>query len=319
MTQQQHDLSKLCEQSFRQILDGIAQVEAKLDGLVGGLDKIEQLVRTAEQDKSRAAELKKLHISAADIALGAKLNAGGFGEIFFGKYQRKNVAVKKLEHSDNTELTAKELEDAENEVLMMHHVACANVLLVYGLAVDPARVLIVLEMAPFGSLWDVLAGSGGALSKEMPVSLLVAWMVDLCYGVAHLHSKRVKHKDIKAQNLLLYQTPNRLGVKICDFGLAKQSSAAGLSSASSAGGGTFAFMAPECRNGLKSSAKSDVFSIGMTMLQILTRANPGVTQWEEQCTRASLWSRTGSLALLPPQAQAQAQTLPRRRPWCWQC
>ena len=57
-------------------------------------------------------------------------------------------------------------------------------------------------------------------------------------------------------------------------------------SLNSKGGGTMMFMAPECREGKKSSSASDVFSLGMTAIQILTRAAPGLGQWDEQVVAA---------------------------------
>ena len=69
---------------------------------------------------------------------------------------------------------------------------------------------------------------------------------------------------------------NELETKLCDFGFATQASA----SSSKAAGSTANFAAPEIRNTGRGSFMSDIFSIGMTAVQILSRAQPIVTQWD---------------------------------------
>ena len=97
-----------------------------------------------------------------------------------------------------------------------------------------------------------------------------------------MYAKNVKHGDVKAENLLVYAYPDRLISKLCDFGFARQSSA----TMSVAGGGTANFEAPEVRATGKASFASDIFSIGMTAVQILTRKAPARHEWRNQVQRA---------------------------------
>jgi len=214
------------------------------------------------------------------------------------------------------------------------------------------RTLVVLELAPYGSLWDLLCpagaaasatagdgwgsygvgalvdlgsalvvglgsgGGAGAMGTDVPFSLSLGWLRDLSSAVAHMFSKGVKHKDIKAENLLVYAYPDRLVAKLCDFGFARQSSA----TMSHAGGGTANFEAPEVRATGKASFASDVFSCGMTAVQILTRQTPGRHDWQDQVNAAM--SRQQSLGLglslglggsgLPPGRAAEAHAALRR-------
>ena len=270
VAEQQTQLVQTCEAKFNEIVATIKRVEEDIHGIVGGLDEVKELVRDATQVKRRTEELGKLEISSSEITTTSKLSAGGFGEVYLGMYEHNKVALKKVENKQGAELTKREAEDVENEVLLMHKVKNPNILLCYGMVKEKLSITIVLELSPYGSCWDLVGSSAlFPVPGTLPPSLLIGWMCDLCFGVAHLHSKRVIHKDIKCQNLLVYAYPNRLRVKICDFGLAKQST--GESSAAGGmtmGGGTQAFMAPELREGAKSSAKSDTFSIAMTMLQV---------------------------------------------------
>jgi hypothetical protein len=290
VAKQQAQLLQTCEAKFDEIVATMQRLEEDIHGLVGGLDELRELVRNATQEKKRDGELKKLEIPASDITVRSKLSAGGFGEVHLGWYERNAVALKKVANNQGAELSEREVEGVENEVLLMHKVKNPNILLCYGMVKESLSITIVLELSPYGSCWDLVASSAlFPVPGTLPPSLLIGWMCDLCFGVAHLHSKRVIHKDIKCQNLLVYAFPNRLRVKICDFGLARQSS--GDSSAAGggmtmAGGGTQAFMAPEQREGAKSSAKSDVFSIAMAMLQVRGRVLDLATACEIALARA---------------------------------
>ena len=151
----------------------------------------------------------------------------------------------------------------------------------YGYVHDVTQTLVVLEFAPYGSLWELLCDEG-AFPTTQPFSLSLGWIKDLCSAAAHMFKRGVKHGDIKAENLLVYAYPDRLVAKLCDFGFARQSSA----TMSVASGSTANFEAPEVRSEGKASFASDVFSIGMTAVQILTRQTPGRHGWQEQVVAA---------------------------------
>ena len=102
-------------------------------------------------------------------------------------------------------------------------------------------------------------------------------------AVNYLHEKGIVHRDIKAENILLHNSPYEFCVKLCDFGLAKQESLSGdtalPSMLSVTGAGTQPFMAPEVKNeslgkGRRSSSASDVFAMCITFIQILSRRLP---------------------------------------------
>ena len=141
---------------------------------------------------------------------------------------------------------------------------------------------MVLEYADFGSVASVLENYNGDLLS----SLMLSWICDLARGAAHLHKMFVKHKDLKAENMLLFK--GGLKVKICDFGLSRQSSSqfqADSKGVSQIGAGTNVFMAPEAFR-QKFTPKSDVYSIGMTIIQIITGKRPVVGDSEGQVRTA---------------------------------
>ncbi len=87
----------------------------------------------------------------------------------------------------------------------------------YGFVPDLKEFTIVLELAPYGSLWEVVSNHTSFPVISFP--LMCAWLSDLIDAVAHMHSKNVTHKDVKCENALVY---TELRVKLGDFGLAKK-------------------------------------------------------------------------------------------------
>ena len=181
-------------------------------------------------------------------------------------------------------LSKADLTNAENELMIMRFAADPNVLTVYGFAHDVHRTFIVLELAPYGSLWDILKDN--SYFPSLPISLMVAWMRDIAHAICVLHRKAIKHLDLKSQNALIL---NGLTLKICDFGVAKQSSTTGANTTfGSSMAGTLAFMPPEIRNCEKSVPASDIFSLGITAIQILSRAEPGLDDVSGQIEKSFL-------------------------------
>jgi len=109
-------------------------------------------------------------------------------------------------------------------------------------------------------------------------------MGSIADGVAYLHSKRIIHRDIKPQNIMFDSegTP-----KIIDFGLAKVKDGLQASKCSTQIAGTKAWMSPEKQQGLASTFESDVFSMALVFLFVITRQIPPEAQREREmmCAR----------------------------------
>ena len=196
---------------------------------------------------------------------------GSFGTGYLGFYDSAKVAIKSLSSANG-----REMEAVENEVLLMKYLdSHPHILTCYGIWKDTRGLTsIVLDYSPFGSLVDLLNDSKNF--PELSIRLQVGWVIDLINAVYFIHQKKVKHRDIKADNLLVF---GELKVKLCDFGLSKQHS---QSRKSSIGGGTQGFMAPEVVAGEGSGFPSDVFAWAMTFYQIVMREYPKVTHSHSQ-------------------------------------
>ena len=223
-----------------------------------------------------------LQPSQIEVDRSSKLGSGAFGSVYRGIFEGSiEIAVKTAMTIDESSLIA-----LENEIILMRNLSHPRVLMCYGYRMEMREFLIALELAPCGSLHMILRDRNAF--PVLPFPLTLQWLQDLCSAVAYLHRNRIKHRDIKAENLLVF---HGLHLKICDFGLAKEHmSSAGLKSSIA---GTTNFMAPEVKLGIGSVFASDVYSIAMTTLQILNRGPPSVynavaEQIEAACSNRSV-------------------------------
>jgi serine/threonine protein kinase len=204
-----------------------------------------------------------------------QLGKGGFGEVFLGYLRNDSssadkvpIAVKRI---DTTKLPINRHKTIVAEVSLMRDLKDGlKIVRCYGVTVTNQFVNIILELAPFGALYDVLNSNEVSMSN-VPLSLTMAWICDLADALRYLHDKKVKHKDIKAQNILVFRM---FCIKLGDFGFAKEHHTL-VNNNQSTHAGTLAFMAPEVLLGVaRSSFASDIFSFAMTAVQIMTRRSP---------------------------------------------
>jgi serine/threonine protein kinase len=238
--------------------------------------------------------LSELKIPQEDILISSiKIGQGGFGEVFLGNYKRKyKVAIKTIRHLDdpNAEIKRRLI---ENELLLMRYLGnYPTILSCYGYVMNGSSMQIVLELAPYASLDKILRDSTSFPFDSFPLTLSLAWLCDLADAIKFLHAKNIKHRDIKAENMLLF---DGLRMKLCDFGPAKQHF---LDVTAESRIGTFCFMAPEIRVGKVSELASDIFSFGMTAVQIISRKNPKIDNFKGQV------SETFSLPLVAKQVNS---------------
>jgi mitogen-activated protein kinase kinase kinase len=165
------------------------------------------------------------------------------------------------------------LEDLDNEYIVQY--------LGYDVDEEEGRINIFLEYVPGGSIATCLTKTG---KFEDP--LVRFFTRQILMGLAYLHNRNVLHRDIKAGNILL----NQNGVcKITDFGLSKlsgQEKAYDPHSNNSVMRGTVFWMAPEVVKGTNYNAKVDIWSLGCTVIEMLTGDHP----WLDLNMLAALYS-----------------------------
>lgn len=123
----------------------------------------------------------------------------------------------------------------------------------------------ILEYADRGTLADLL-------KKGTPAYHLIEDLAkDIIEGLAYLHSENIIHRDLKPTNILLFIEGDKLHAKITDFGIAKPTDA---TAASTQLVGTVEYMAPEFFSTGNITPASDVWSIGVMLLEALTGTHP---------------------------------------------
>jgi len=141
-----------------------------------------------------------------------------------------------------------------------------NIVKLYGVCVEPSYPLaIVTEYLEGGSLRDLLA------TKEFKVIELIKIAKDIVKGMKHLQHENLVHRDLSARNILMSQTKDGWIAKISDFGLSRSVDTETQKGQTISGVGPLKWMAPESLVYKQYSIKSDVWSFGITVIELFTR------------------------------------------------
>ncbi len=210
-----------------------------------------------------------------------KIGAGSMGEVFRARDERlgRDVALKLIRASSTgnpDHLRRFELE-ARAAAALNH----PNIVAIYDVGLDEATPYIVCELLEGKTLRQVL------FEGPIPARRAVDYALQMVQGLIAAHDRRIIHRDLKPENLFV-TTAGR--VKILDFGVAKLQSAPdesgreveALTTVTRSGAviGTVAYMAPEQLRGKGVDHRSDIFSVGAILYEMLTgrRAFQGETE-----------------------------------------
>lgn len=209
-----------------------------------------------------------------------ELGSGGMGTVFEAVHVElsRRVAIKLVrpEHARDPEIEARFL----NEARALARVAHPSIVQIYtfGVLEDGASYLIMeyLEGESLAQRWQRLR-AGADLLPELRLIHQVASVL------AILHRYGVVHRDIKPENIMTVPDPVSLGqkrAKLVDFGLAKLLRFSGIKSASGLVMGTPIYMSPEqCRGSGQTDAKTDCYSFGVMLYELLTGRPPFDSPW----------------------------------------
>jgi tetratricopeptide (TPR) repeat protein len=195
-----------------------------------------------------------------------KLGSGGMGLVFRALDTRLNrhVALKFLPEDLELNQRARSLllTEAQAASALDH----PNVGTIYGMEQTPTgRMFIVMAFYNGETLADRIAREG-ALSADETIRIAE----QIASGLAEAHANQVVHRDVKPSNIML--TPQG-GVKILDFGLARILSSASVTQSIGLSG-TVAYMSPEQALGRALDARTDLWSLGVTMYEMATGQLP---------------------------------------------
>jgi serine/threonine protein kinase len=160
-----------------------------------------------------------------------------------------------------------------------------NVVHVFDVGEEDDRPYIVMELVAGGTLADRLERRRRAL----PLAESLPLLRQMCDGLGHAHSRRLVHRDVKPQNLLLRNSDNCL--KIADFGIARAAEETRLTRTGRVIG-TDRYMAPEQLADGRISPATDVYACGVVAYEVLPkRRPPELTEIVERCLRANARDR----------------------------
>ena len=192
-----------------------------------------------------------------------KIGTGGMSDVYKAKCHKLNrfVAVKvlKQEFSENANFVSKFRIEAQAAAGLMH----PNIVNVYDVGEENGIYYIVMELVEGITLKKYIQKKARLSYKEA-----VSIAIQVSMGIEAAHNNHIIHRDIKPQNIIISKDGK---VKVTDFGIAK---AATSNTITSNVMGSVHYTSPEQARGGYSDEKSDIYSLGITMFEMLTGRVP---------------------------------------------
>ncbi|XP_026445372.1 G-type lectin S-receptor-like serine/threonine-protein kinase At1g11410 isoform X2 [Papaver somniferum] len=249
-----------------------------------------------EGDELQMFNLACLAIATNDYCVENKLGEGGFGPVYKGKLENgQQIAVKRLSKS-----SGQGIEEFKNEVVLISKLQHRNLVKLLGCCVEGEENMLIYEFMPNKSLdvflfglflfsYDIPSNAVSSLNITKGIlHLKLVLMADprkkscldwdrrfdiiggIARGLLYLHRDsrlRVIHRDLKVSNILLDED---MIPKISDFGMARIFGGNQTIDNTNRVVGTFGYMSPEYVMGGTFSEKSDVFSFGVLVLEVVS-------------------------------------------------
>ncbi len=261
------------------------------------------------EDPKRISDAPTIGVSRSPVAAGAKpalsatanilevgqvlggrfevqemLGIGGMGAVYKA-YDRdidRVIALKCIrpELAKDPEITQR----FTQELLLARQITHRNVIRIFDVRDSGGLKFITMEYVEGRDLGSLVEAKG-----KLPIAESVAIVMQICSGLACAHAEGVVHRDLKPSNIMV--EPNGR-VVVMDFGLARADHI-GQMTQTGAVMGTYQYMSPEQAKGAKADARSDIFTVGIILYELLT----GKTPYSADSALASLLKRTQEAAI----------------------
>ncbi|CAI5477140.1 unnamed protein product [Closterium sp. Yama58-4] len=228
----------------------------------------------------RRFSYRELQQAAGYFNASLQLGKGSFGTVFRGQVDewlgelprgsKREVAVKVL-HTDSV----KAFDDCLAEILVLGDLSHPNLVRLLGYCMEDSRAILVYELVERGDLhhWlhpNDLSPDSPCLTWEQRVQVAVG----MAEGLAYLHGQNIIHRDFKSHNVMLNR---ELRAKVTDFGMATRGPEEGKTHVSTRIMGTLGYLDPDYIDTGHLTPLSDVFSLGVVLLELLTGRSPATT------------------------------------------
>ncbi|XP_031476087.1 serine/threonine-protein kinase STY13-like [Nymphaea colorata] len=240
--------------------------------------------RVWSKDKEAQRPRAEWEIDLSKLDVKSVIAHGTYGTVYRGVYDGQDVAVKLLDWGEdglsNEAETAALRASFKQEVAVWHKLDHPNVTKFVGASMGtselkiparscsnnfhetiPARACcVVVEYLPAGTLKQYLIKNR---RRKLAFKVVIQIALDLSRGLSYLHSRKIVHRDVKTENMLLDSSRT---LKIADFGVARVEAQNPKDMTGETG--TLGYMAPEVLNGQPYNRKCDVYSFGICLWEI---------------------------------------------------
>jgi len=223
-----------------------------------------------DDNKTRTHTVLTQGIKIGRYRIEKQIGAGGMGEVYLAEDTELNrqVALKflPLHLCKDEDCRARFKREAQAAAKLDH----PNIVAVHEVSEYQGRPFFSMQLVEGQSLREVIKG------KDLPVERIVEMATQICEGLQAAHEKGITHRDIKPANMLV---DDRGRVRIVDFGLA---SVVGSDQLTKTGStlGTVGYMSPEQVQGKEVDHRSDLFSLGVILYEMLTGRAPFKSETE---------------------------------------
>ncbi|XP_059450904.1 uncharacterized protein LOC132181681, partial [Corylus avellana] len=218
-------------------------------------------------------EFKSIQAATDNFSDVNKLGQGGYGPVYKGTFpDGQEIAVKRL-----SSISGQGLQEFKNEVVLIAKLQHRNLVRLRGYCIKGDEKILLYDYMPNKSLDSFIFDQ--KLSMRLDWEMRINIILGIARGLLYLHHDsrlRIIHRDLKTSNILLDKEMNP---KISDFGLARIVGGNETEANTTRVVGTYGYMSPEYALDGLFSVKSDVFSFGVVLLEIITgKKNTGFYQ-----------------------------------------
>ncbi|XP_013598493.1 G-type lectin S-receptor-like serine/threonine-protein kinase At4g27290 [Brassica napus] len=250
---------------------------SEIDTLQRDLDRVSSRRQEEEDPELPFLDLEVISEATCGFSDENKLGQGGFGPVYKGTLSTgEEIAVKRLSRTSR-----QGIEEFKNEIKLIAKLQHRNLVKILGYCVEEDERMLIYEYQRNKSLDSFIFDKERRKELDWPKRLEI--IKGIARGLMYLHQDsrlRIIHRDLKASNVLLDSDMNP---KISDFGLARTLGGDETEANTTRVVGTYGYMSPEYQIDGYFSLKSDVFSFGVLVLEIVSgRRNHGFCNHEHR-------------------------------------
>ena len=233
-----------------------------------------------------------------------KLGEGGMGIVYKARDTKldREVALKFLPvHLNASEEDISRFQQEARAISTLNH---PNIETIYDVDEVNEQKYLVLEYIPGGTLKSKLKQLKSE-DRKFSITEVLDYGLQLAEGLSHAHRHQIIHRDVKTDNILLTEEGK---IKLTDFGLAKLRGSIHTTKAGSTLG-TLSYMSPEQIRGEEVDQRSDIFSLGVVLYELLTSHLPFTGEYEAAVSYAILNEELPKIRSLRPEVPSEFEKI----------